>query len=185
VQEIQVGLKFNETHKQLFYADDVNLLGNNINTMKKTREALIDASAGVVCRCYFTRMQDKITIKRANRFFQNVAKFKYFGWAVVNQNLIHVGFKGGLDLHNACLTSFSSQSSVLLYAIKRYKESSIQNCNFSCNFRCAWNLISHIKGRKNMDWEEGSSTQKEGKKAEWKKIAQREVSKVLLLTTYC
>jgi hypothetical protein len=38
-----VGLKLNGTHQLLVYADDVNLLGDNIDTMKKTAETLIDS----------------------------------------------------------------------------------------------------------------------------------------------
>jgi retron-type reverse transcriptase len=41
VQENQVGLKLNATHQLLEYADDVNLLGDNIDTMKRNTETLI------------------------------------------------------------------------------------------------------------------------------------------------
>jgi hypothetical protein len=36
VQENQMGLKLNGTHQLLAYVDDVNLLGGNINTVRKT-----------------------------------------------------------------------------------------------------------------------------------------------------
>jgi hypothetical protein len=47
VQENKVRLKLNETHQLLAYADDVNLLGDNIDTIKKNTETLIDASKEV------------------------------------------------------------------------------------------------------------------------------------------
>jgi hypothetical protein len=43
VQENQVGLKMNGTHQLLAYADDINLLGDNIDTIKKNTKTLIDA----------------------------------------------------------------------------------------------------------------------------------------------
>jgi hypothetical protein len=42
-----VGLKLNGTHHLLAYTDDVNLLGDNIDTIKKSIGTLIDASRGV------------------------------------------------------------------------------------------------------------------------------------------
>jgi hypothetical protein len=38
IKENQVGLKLNGPHHLLAYADGVNLLGDNIDTIKKTRE---------------------------------------------------------------------------------------------------------------------------------------------------
>jgi hypothetical protein len=42
-----VGLKLNGTRQLLAYADDVNLLGDNIISIKKNRETLIDCSKEV------------------------------------------------------------------------------------------------------------------------------------------
>jgi hypothetical protein len=47
VQGNQMGLKLNGTDQLLAYADDVNLLGDNLDTIKKSTESLIDASKEV------------------------------------------------------------------------------------------------------------------------------------------
>jgi hypothetical protein len=44
-------------------------------------------------------------IKIANRFFENVAQFKYLGMTVTNQNLIQEKIKRRLYLGNACYHS--------------------------------------------------------------------------------
>jgi hypothetical protein len=44
IQENQVELKLNGTHQLLVYADGVNLLGDNIDTVNKNTETLIYAS---------------------------------------------------------------------------------------------------------------------------------------------
>jgi hypothetical protein len=42
-----MGLKLNGTHKLLAYADDVNLLGDNIHTTNENTETLTDAVRGL------------------------------------------------------------------------------------------------------------------------------------------
>jgi hypothetical protein len=42
-----MGMKLNGTHQLLAYTDDVNLLGDNIDTIKKDTETLTDASMEV------------------------------------------------------------------------------------------------------------------------------------------
>jgi hypothetical protein len=77
-----VGLKLNGTHQLQVYADDLNLLGDNIHTIKKNRETLIDFSKVVglevstektkyIYCCLVTRIQGKI-MKIAYRCFENV-----------------------------------------------------------------------------------------------------------------
>jgi hypothetical protein len=99
VQETQVGLKLNGSHQLLAYADDVNVLGNNIDTIKKNTKTLIDASKEVgieinvdktkyMLRSRHQSVGQNREIKIANRSFENMSQFKYLGTTVTNQNLI-------------------------------------------------------------------------------------------------
>jgi hypothetical protein len=93
VQENQVGLKLNGTHQFLAYADDVNLMGDNIDTMKKNTETLIDARKEVgleinvektkyMFLSHHQNVGQNWDIKIANRSFENVSQFKYLGMTV-------------------------------------------------------------------------------------------------------
>jgi hypothetical protein len=82
----------NGTHQLLAHSDDVNLLGDNIDTIKKNKEALIDANKEVGLEVngektkysymLLSRQQNigQIrAIKIANRSFESVSQFRYVG----------------------------------------------------------------------------------------------------------
>ena len=69
VQVNQYDLKLNGTHQILAYADNVNILGGNIYTLKENAEALVTATreiglevSGSTWSCLEIRLQDEITV---------------------------------------------------------------------------------------------------------------------------
>jgi hypothetical protein len=116
VQENQVGLKLNETHQLLVYANDVSLLGDNIDTIKKNTETLINGSKEVgleinveKSRYMLLSHQQNVgqnrDMKIANRSFENVPQFRYLGTTVTDKNLIQEEIKRRLNSGNACYHS--------------------------------------------------------------------------------
>jgi hypothetical protein len=113
VQENEVGLEFTGAHQLLVYADDVNLLGDSINIIRENKVSPLESSRDVgleinaektkymIMSCYQNTGQIQ-NIRIANESFESVAKFKYLGTTLTNQNDIHDEIKSRLNSGNAC-----------------------------------------------------------------------------------
>jgi len=114
VYDVRVdGLKLNGTHQLLAYADDVNILGGSIHTLKENAEALVAAtretgleiSAGKTK--YMVMSQDQNagrnhSVGINNSTFERVEEFKYLETTLTHQNSIPEEIKSRLRSGNAC-----------------------------------------------------------------------------------
>jgi glycerol-3-phosphate O-acyltransferase len=108
-----------------------NIVRENICAIQKNIIALLDASKEIgldvnpekskymlVSRCL--KAGQRQSIKIGNRSFESVAKFKYLGTTLTDQNCIHEEIKSRLNSWNACYHSVQSllSSSLLSRNVK-------------------------------------------------------------------
>jgi len=129
-------LKLNGTHQLLAYADDVNILGGSVDTVKKNSEALAAATKEIGLEVnahktkYMTVSRDQNaglihSMKIDSSSIERVEEFKYLGTTLTNQNYIQEEIKSRLKSGNACYYSVQNLLSSRLLSknlkIKMYR----------------------------------------------------------------
>jgi hypothetical protein len=125
VQVSQDGLKLNGTQQLPSYADDVNMLGGSVHTVKENAEALVDATKGTELEVnadktkYMVMSQDQNagrddSVKIDNSSIERVEEFKFLGKKLRDQNSVQEEIRSRLKLGNACYHSLQNLLSSML-----------------------------------------------------------------------
>jgi hypothetical protein len=136
-------LKLNGTHQLLAYADDVNILGGSIHTLKENAEALIAATREIGLEVsadktkYMVMSGDQNTGqihsgRSDNSTFKRVEEFEYLGTTLTNQNSIAEEIKCRLRSGNAC--NHLVQNLLSFRLLSKNLKIKICRTNFACCF---------------------------------------------------
>ena len=138
-------MKLNGTHQLLAYADDVNILGGGIHSLKENAEALVAAtreiglevSADKTKYMVMSRGQNagqNHSVRIDNSTFERVEEFKYLGTTLTIQNSIREEIKSRLRSGKACYHSVQNLLSSRLLSENLKIKIFRTTCSFACSF---------------------------------------------------
>jgi len=193
-------LKLDGTHQLLVYADDVNILGGSVHTVKENAEASIVASKEIGLEVNADKTKYMVmsrgqnaeqshSMETDNSSFERVEEFKYLGTTSTNQNSIQEEIKCRLKSGNACYHSVQNLLSSSWLSrnlnIKIYRTIILPVVLYGCE---TWSLTLREERRLRV-FENGVlrifGPKRDKVTGEWRKLHNEELSELYCSPNFC